>query len=624
MSQTLTLQDIAQLTDVTRQAVTNWRRRPTVRGQHLPFPKPVEPVGEIERFDREEILKWLLATGRGQNADSGIDAPALAVPDEVTLHDAVTLLTLRAAIGDDLSQMSATERTALAEQIDPDDQFLLSEVQSLDDQDRLVTYVDTLIDASYGPTDALDRLYTTRLARWEGDRGLTDELVKLLTKLAATCREHIGPDDVAIDLRIDRRAHGIAQGFASVRPSGKNLKTREMLRHLAIDGIEITTNASSPIVRVISGIGLEDHAVVDLADRTALGLRPNDIALVLGPASALCDPLRGEMASLRSGTLEMCILVAALRLPRGMRREAYRQSLGLWIFKGGANAERLIAADLVGESVDMDDLASDVAGALEQTSSRAYRYGRPILRKEAQGRAAVVATGVRAVRLLGAGSTTHSDRVTAATLVTRESLSGFDVLVTPTPPAIATTPRSLGEMVAARKIELLSGCRVNAEHIEPSGTIRVLSADPAPNEPKIDPLVAAEQYRHAKRTKPGDVIFIDRPRPAALVDDVGDSLVRTPSRILRLPAGAGIGPRALAEVINHLPDDAGEWGTWSIPSLAADQIDGVERTLADAEVHVAELRRREIAMDELVTNLIQGLAVDGLVITSSTTNKKAG
>lgn len=625
MSQALTLQDIAQLAAVTRQAVTNWRSRPVVRGKFLPFPAPVEPVGDIELFDRDEIVRWLLATDRGQNADAGIDAPALAIPDGVTLHDAVTMLTLRAAIGDDLSQMSAAERTALAEQIDPDDQFLLAEVRPLADQDRLVRYVDTLMDASYGPADALDRLYTTRLARWEAHRGLSDELVKLLTELASSCREHVGRDNVAIDLRVDRRAHSIARGFACAKPAGKCPKAREMLRHLAIDGIEVAyAPSSSPTVRVISGIGLEDRAILDLADKTALGLRASDIAIVLGPASALCDPLRGEMASLRSGTLDMGSLVVALRLPRGMRREAHRQSLGLWILKGNADAERLVVADLVSESVALDDLASDVAGALEQTSSRAYRYGRAILRKEAQGRAAVVATGVRAIRLLSAGSSNHIDCVTAATLVTRQSLSGFDVLVTPKPAATATTPRSLGEMVTARKIELLSGCRVNAEHVDPSGTVRVLSADLTPKELRMDPLIAAERYGHAKRTKPGDVVFVDRPRPAALVDAVGGSLVRTPNRILRLPTGAGIGPRALMEVINHLPVDAGEWGTWSIPSLAADQIDGFERTLADAEVYVTELRRRETAMGDLVRSLIQGLAVDGLVIASSTTNKKAG
>jgi hypothetical protein len=623
---TLTLQDIAQLTDVTRQAVTNWRRRTIVRGgKSLPFPQPIEPVGQIERFDRDEILQWLLATRRGLNAEVGIDAPALTVPDGVTLADAVTMLTLRTATGDDLSQMSAAERIALAEQLDPGDQFLLTEVQSLaGGQDHLLTYVDAVMDASFGPTDALDRLYTTRLARWEGDHGLSGELVTILTTLAATCREHVGPDDVVIDLRIDRRARSVGQGFANVRSSGGNRsEAREMLRHLAIDGIEIAT-VPSPTVHVISGIGLKDHAVLDLADRAALELGPDDIALVLGPASALCDPLRGKMASLRSDTLEMGKVVAALRLPRGMRRAAHRQSLGLWILKGGASRERLVVADLVGESIDVNDLASDVAAALEQASSRSYRYGRLILRKEAQGRAAVVATGIRAVRLAGADSSTHGDRVTAATLVTREPLDGFDVLVTPKPPATATTPRSLGEMVAARRIELLSGCRVNVEHTEPSGTIRVLSADPALHELQIDPLVAAERYRHARRTRPGDVVFVDRPRPSALVDDIGGSLVRTPNRILRLPAGAGIGPRALAEVINHLPDDAGEWGTWSIPSLAQDQIDDVERTLADAEIYAAELRRREIAMNELITNLIQGLAVDGLIITSSTTKKKAG
>ncbi len=626
MVQTLTLQDIAQLTDVTRQAVTNWRRRPTVRGgKRLPFPQPVEPIGKIERFDREQISQWLLATGRGKNADSGIDAPALTVPDDVTLEDAVTLLTLRSTTGDDLGPMSAAERIALAEQFDPGDQFMLSEVRLLADQDRLAAYADALMDASYGPPDALDRLYTTRLARWEGDHGLNDALVEILTVLAATCGEHVGPDDVAIDLRIDRRARSIGQGFANVRSGGGNSsEAREMLRHLIIDGIEIT-DAPSPTVRVISGIGLEDDAVLDLADSAALDLGPHDIALVLGAASALCDPLRGKMASLRSDTIGLGTLVAALRLPRGMRRAAYRQSLGLWVLKGGAERDRLVVADLVGESIDVSDLASDVAAALEQASSRSYRYGRLILRKEAQGRAAVVATGIRAVRLAGADSSTHSDRVTAATLVTREPLDGFDVLVTPKPPAIATTPRSLGEMVAARRIELLSGCRVNVEHAEPSGTIRVVSADPALHEVKIDPLVAAERYRHAKRTRPGDVVFVDRPRPSALVDDVGGSLVRAPSRILRLPQGVGIGARALAEVINHLPDDAGEWGTWSIPSLVPDQIDDVERTLADAEIYVAELRRRQVAMNELVTSLIQGLAVDGLVITSSTTkNKKAG
>ena len=63
MTHFLTLQDIAQLAGVTRQAVTNWRRRNTVRGEFLPFPVPVLTKGGVDFFDREQILDWLERTG---------------------------------------------------------------------------------------------------------------------------------------------------------------------------------------------------------------------------------------------------------------------------------------------------------------------------------------------------------------------------------------------------------------------------------------------------------------------------------------------------------------------------------------------------------------------------------
>jgi hypothetical protein len=189
---------------------------------------------------------------------------------------------------------------------------------------------------------------------------------------------------------------------------------------------------------------------------------------------------------------------------------------------------------------------------------------------------------------------------------------------------MAASPRSLGEMVESRRIDMISGCRINLAHVESTGTTVILSADPASGGLQIDPLVAAQHYGHARRTKAGDVIFTARPRPVALVDDVGGAMVLTPSRILRLPAGAGIGPRGLAAAINQLPANAGEWGTWSIPRLADDQIELVEKALAGAVAHIEEIRRREEAMNELITNLILGVAVGDLAISASTTKKKAG
>lgn len=621
MAHLLTLQDIAQLAGVTRQAVTNWRRRNTVRGEFLPFPVATVTRGGLDFFDREQILDWLETTRRGRNLESRIEAPSLSVPDAVTLDDAVTMLALRSAYGDDLGQRSGPELIALAEEIDPDDRFLLVEVRAISEDRALASYVDELVEGSYGPTDALSRLYATRLARWGAKRGLTDELLGLLKAIAGACGEHLGMGDVAIELRIDPRARAIASGFAGVR-AGDGPEGRAIVRHLLIEGVD-RVDATWPLVRVISAVGHSDREVLELVDTVALELGPNDIAVLLGPGSALCDPLRGQMARARSQTVEMGRLVAAFRLPRGMWREAHRQSVAIWILRGGVDADRLVVADLTSESIDVGDLVSDIVAALEQSSARAFRYGRSILQQEARGRSSVVASGIRAVQLIGSGLPGARDRVNEATLVTRDDLTGFDVLVTRAPAAIVTTPRSLGEMVESRRIELLNGCRLDAADAEPTGTIGVLSADPASECLQIDPLVAERRYPHARRTQPGDVVFTDRPRPAAIVDQVGGSIIMVGSRGLRLPQGVGIGPRALAEVINQLPDDAGEWRTWSIPHLADDQIELVEETLASAVAHLAELRRRESATHDIIANLIQGVATGGIAISPSTT-KKAG
>src|SRR3954471_2926397 len=93
---TLTLQDIADLARVQRPVVSMWRRRRTVRGVDSPFPKPALREGGGERFDRDEVVAWLEATGRGNNAEARQDAPALSVPAGAELEDIVVLLCLYA------------------------------------------------------------------------------------------------------------------------------------------------------------------------------------------------------------------------------------------------------------------------------------------------------------------------------------------------------------------------------------------------------------------------------------------------------------------------------------------------------------------------------------------------
>ncbi len=108
---TMALQDVADLARVRRPVVSMWRSRPRVRGQHLPFPDPVETSGGIERFLREDIVAWLARTGRGNNAEANLDAPALSVPEGVSLDELVTWLCLAMLTGRGLPRPTSTPRT---------------------------------------------------------------------------------------------------------------------------------------------------------------------------------------------------------------------------------------------------------------------------------------------------------------------------------------------------------------------------------------------------------------------------------------------------------------------------------------------------------------------------------
>lgn len=618
----VTMTDIARIAGVTRQAVTNWRSRPAA----LPFPAAARRVNGSEQFDRDEVLDWLEQTGRGRNDDARLDAPAISAPDGLDVDRAVVLLTLRAGVAQDIGPLSAEERIEFAEQIDPEDLYLLREVREAASDDEMAEYVDGLLAATYGPPDALARLYDTRAA--QGARGLSIEVVSLLQQLADVCRTYLGSDDVSVELRLDPRGRQVAAGFAAADPGCD----RATLRLLALDELPIGSGGA-PRVRVVSAVGLDDAAALALADHVALDLDENDLAIVLGPASALCDRLNplGELYSVRKGTLEMgsndygCALAAAFKLPRGFWREAHRQSLGLWVLQGQTISTGVVVADLSGDGIDSAELAADVLGALEQTGARSYRYGRVVPYSDVWTRDTVIVSGIRAIAPSSAhdASTAH-DRLVEATLVTRDAIDGFDVPAARRSPTTTVHPRSLGGLIDSRVIGLQSGSRIAAEHTDPDGSLRIVQADPNAPETRIDPLVAADHYSHAARTEPGDVIFSVTPTPHAVVDEVGGSLVAYPSRILRFePLRAGLGPQALAAAINEMATSS-EWRTWIVPNVPREQIPLLENALGDVADHLAALRRHEEAATNIITNLIQGVAEGSVALGSSTTERKAG
>ena len=612
---TLTLQDVADLAKVRRPVVSMWRKRPMVRGVSMPFPDPVQTVDGVARFAHTEVVDWLDRTRRGNNPEHHDDAPALAVPDGAQLEDVVTLLCWHVLTGEDLDGTSLTDRIRRAEEFDPDDVYLASEIRELRVSDAVLAYVDDLVGATLGPRDALARLESGRLKRVLGLRDLTEEAVGLLRCIVEAAAVHLEQDRVVLGVEGSAVALDVAEACElDITSSDRALRRRAMIR-----GIHIGEHIVQKRVSALSLVGLDIVETLDHVNEVVVGLSAGDVVVVLGPAAALSDELAGTLQNRRAETLRVENLVAAMRLPRGLWREAHRQSLAVWVCLGGANAQQPWVADLAAvDQVERTDLAADIAGALAQTENRAFRYARRIGLSTVRAGGPVVPRGVRALRLGGGDTAEHVDRVHRATLVTTTPLVPLDVLVETSQARLRLQRRSLGELHAHKHLEFKRGRRINLADATPGGTVRVLPAELV-GAIVLDPFDAELKYPRAARTEPGDVVFVEKPRPGAWVDRVGGAMVASPARIIRLRDSAEVGPMVLASTINEMASPGSEWQTWSVPVLRRDETERLEAALMAADEYECEARRRADAARELKTALIDGVAAGALTLDTKPT-----
>jgi len=612
---TLTLQDVADLAKVRRPVVSMWRKRPMVRGVSMPFPEPVETVDGVARFELAEIVDWLTQTGRGNNAEHSYDAPALAVPDGVDLEDVVTLLCWHVLSGADLEGTSQADRVHAADEFDPDDTLIAAEIRHMQVPDEVLAYVDDLVEASLGAGDALARLESGRLKRDLGLRELTPLGVELLRCIIEAATVHLEQDHVVL------RAEGSAAVLDVAEACGVDITTsdRALRRRAVVRGIDVRETTAGKHVSAMSLVGLDTAETLDRVDEVVLGLEPGNVAVLVGSAATLTDELAGTLQQRRADALRVDNLVAAVRLPRGLWREAHRQALAVWVCLGGAHAELPWVADLGAvDEIELTDLAADVAGALAQTEKRAFRYARRMSSSKMRAGGPVVPQGVRAVRVGGGNTAKHIDEVHRATLVTTTPLAPLDVLVEPAQGNIQLQHRSLGELHAHKRLVVRRGRRINPADASPNGTVRVLPVE-VMGPIALDPFDAALKYRRAIRTEPGDVIFIEKPQPRAWVDPVGGSMVASPARIIRLAESAEVGPLVLATIINEKVSAGSEWKTWSVPVLGREETTLLESALQQADEYELQARRRAEAALELKSALIDGVATGALTLDAQPT-----
>lgn len=650
-AEVMSLSDIAALAHVQRAVVSTWRRRPVVRGAVVPFPEPVEIRAGVELFSMAEVVAWLGATKRGNNPEAAADALAHARPivrldDEVMRAALEALLCLKARTGLDLCDTSPAEIVSTADEVDPEDNHLVRELVAAGDElAELAEYAERLADALWDATTAYARV---RARKPVPQADLTPEALDLLGTIGAAVALDAERDIVITDVGesdpdlVDSVLTHLGEGaVAHVLVGGGSPADRSARRLHWTRGrsvVDVAPKGALPLVitRIPRQGGATDPAsILAAADDIQLDLHEQQRALVIGPASVLCDGLGSvDLDQQRDHFIRLGRLRCALRLPHGLVSDGSRMVLGLWVVGGEpasvkVEARRMATADLTNVTLRpdvVDDIATDVVASLSDVAraTHAFRFARLHATSTLlAGQGAVVAPGAGPDRVPARSGAASAVSVRQRMTELRVELTSSDLLdgftVEPSEGSAPHADLSIDEAVRAGLAYVQGGSRLDPAPQSSTG-VRVIDADAVrdPTRPRrgLDPLDLEIVAPRARRTEPGDVVFCTSPRPAALVDDVGLSVVAYPARVLRCTRGGGLVPEAVAQAINDLPPRSPHWRAWRIPRVPTYEADALSSALRQLAVEEARARDRIARLSELAYELSHGVATGALTIST--------
>lgn len=422
--------------------------------------------------------------------------------------------------------------------------------------------------------------------------------------------------------------------------------------------------------RAASGTGTSTVRIVDLPPsaaltdvESALECPPGDLVLLLGAASLLTAALAnaGETAR-RAALLRTGRVRAIAALPEGIDPRAPRRRLAMWLVstaQADQDADRRWtsladlrrrAISLRSDSTDAAALESDllaVAGGVEALRSRAFSFLRPtplplvLARRGALTESAEeVAHTARPVEHAPSQAALTASRLVELADAVRRHSEDADLLravgLAPDTAPTALPVATLGRLRADGHVRLLQGTRLvipvradrrtnnSPSEIEPSGTVVLglaeLRGETRPGSRRVDPFDLASEHPRSRLTEPGDVVFATSPRPLALVDSDGYSVVEAPARILRISVSdsAGLLPRALALEIARQAPDGTDWAQWRVRRVAPKSRPLLERTLEATSATRAALEAALTSLDEweklAAAGITGGLLTDASVL----------
>lgn len=674
---TVTLPDVATLAQVQRPVVSMWRRR-HASGAH-PFPAPVATLAGSPRFRASDIAAWIEATGLGNNDRFSADlARRAALADLGGLSDRVafdglTALACVATVADErLSALSRAELLDLADDADPDDDFLYSEIAALGPETgRLAEHAELVVGAAFSPSDAIERALADRsrldvpdLKSGALSVAAVDLVAAVVVALAGTVAGRVrvgdpypGCGDVVVGVvRAWGDGHDDAAATVLGRPpvdapAGRLARRRLSAAHVpfvdAHDAFELP--GPGVVVTQLPPVGADwsDVEVLGALDDVALGLAPGQRAVVVGPASALTDALRdAEAERVRAGLLRTDRVRSVVRLPAGLVPSRARQHLALWVL-GDAHPRIPIpdrwttVADLsdVGAEAGafprdvVHDLVSDVLaahGSRDHVRAHAFRFARFARTRELLASGGdLVASGQPVVRAARPDDGATAERLHALLAARPAELPVVRAQVAASSAGEGRPVRTarLGDLAAAGALATVPGNRLDPADVGGDGEVRVLGVPELTGESTwgartVDRLAFAARYEAGRLTAPGDVVFTTTPYPAAVVDADGFSVVEYPARVLRLAAETAANPdrarlvaRLVAADISEQPVTAKRWRAWEVRLVDPADAAGLAELLDDVAARRAALEKDLARLDDVARVAASGVAAGSVRIT---------
>ncbi|MDF8263736.1 hypothetical protein [Luteipulveratus flavus] len=663
----MSLADVARLTQVQRAVVTMWRKRTNRAG--VAFPEPVGTRSGHAEFDAFEVARWLEATGLGNNPDAPADVVAHARPSEAMAasasYDVVTaLLALAAASHEQLAGLDRDEVLDLAEDVDADDAFLLTEAEALpQDCSALLAYVDRLADAAYSPERALD-LVTEQHRRLSGGaarrHALRSEARELVSRTACAVAEaldlsswaFVDPTRGGCDLLLatalaarDAQPVTVLTGeYASVeaRRARRRLRAHDLAHEPCAvqDGVVLIDRPAVVVAHLPDPArpGMAVGEILREVDELTLQMGAEQWALVLAPASALSDRLRSDAderardAIMRDGRLRM-----VLRLPAGMATHLGQQQLTLWLL-GPAHPDvppserRTVLGDLTGVELTeavYDEVATDAVAALAPprlAAAHRWHHGSTVLTSRLVRQRGGLMTFATAEPV---DSRTDS---AAAVLAIDGLRTALDVGAAWTLGAGEEGRRQTVTVQHAQEIgalRVLSGHRIRAHDVRvgAGGGVAVIGPDEVSGsarwgERRIDRFDLEATYPGSRLTEPGDVVFATSGRVVARVDRRGGSVVQAPARVMRLRAvekwRGALSPDVVAADLNAQPRAGNAYRAWQLRIVSREATAPLADAVADIEAMAQEAQRRLADLRDLRTRLVDGVAAGAVTMTDQT------